>query len=58
MPTTAPNSDEESTVAPNPQNAKERANDVQNEILVMPPTTNPPLPFILWPTPPKDLETL
>lgn len=35
--------------------ARERANDIEAEILVMPPDSNPPLPFVTWPVPPKDM---
>lgn len=59
-PTTAPNEGAQnpSRVDPAGEEARERANDMKAEILALPPEANPPLPFVTWRVPPKDLETL
>lgn len=62
-PTTAPNdgkpaAPEAAGVDPNSEGVRERSADMMAVVEKAPPATNPPLPFVVWPVPPRDLETL
>ncbi len=54
MPTTAPNDDRPDSSR---EAAERRMNDIQAEVLVLPPDTNPVLPFMSWPVPPDMTNT-
>lgn len=41
---------------PQGEQARERMADAAYQVVTPPPDSNPPLPFVVWPTPPQGLE--
>lgn len=57
-PTTAPSDGASVTTGADPggERVHERMNDMKAVVEKLPPETNPPLPFVVWPVPPDMSE--